>query len=823
MRFHELPSRLRVYLLAHPLLLLPLLERVWRHSPPHQPWLVAALLLFAVLFSTWKVELTVLQGRMTLAFAVVCLTLLLQGSQAAILAAAVGALVGSSTRPSQTRWKIQFIRQPLYRLGFNLANCLLAAGTATLAFQAVVQQPSPLSLAPMVGLIVFTALYFAINTLGVSLAIAYQQELGWFQVWQENFLWTAPGYFASASAAAGIAAAFRALGSWSLLLLPPLYIIYYSYRLYMERLHLYAAKVQQDLNHIQELNQLNQAVIASLASAIDAKDSATCSHINRVQHYALALARAAGLAGPELEAVATAALVHDIGKLGIPDHILGKPGKLTAEEFRRIQSHVMIGAEILAPIPFPFPVVEMVETHHERWDGLGYPQGLKGEAIPLGGRIIAIVDVFDALTSHRPYRRALSPEEGWQIVKDGAGKQFDPQLVARFEQLLPQARAELEAKEAAQQQPGATAPGHREGASALVQINQAAAEMAAVCEVAHALAEQENVEQISRVVVQRALALLPADTAALYLPSGRADELVAAAVEGKYGEKLAGMSIQGGEGATGWVAKTGQPQVNVSAAADIARRFTPEETMELSAVTAVPLVQGPETLGVLAVYTMGYRVLTEQHLNVLNILAEHAAAALQNARRLERQRELAYTDPLTDLDNSRSLVRHLERLTEAGDPPEERRRPEAGPHVFSVVMLDLDRFKQVNDTLGHLHGDELLRQIAQTLRDVARPGDRVCRYAGDEFVLLLPGVGPEPAERVAARVREAVDALPPVEDQVKIGASVGIASFPQDGRDGRTLMQVADQRMYEDKFRRRQSERLLEAAGPWPTAPLGER
>src|SRR5205807_8048205 len=164
---------------------------------------------------------------------------------------------------------------------------------------------------------------------------------------------------------------------------------------------------------------------------------------NRVRHYATAHAKAAGVSGPELEAVATGALVHDIGKLGIPDHILSKPGKLAPEEFRRIQSHVAIGTEILSPIPFPFPVVDVVRTHHERWDGLGYPHGLKGEEIPIGGRIISIVDVFDALTSDRPYRRALSGEPAPRVPQEGAGKPVDPKLVQWFESGRPGARGEV--------------------------------------------------------------------------------------------------------------------------------------------------------------------------------------------------------------------------------------------------------------------------------------------------------------------------------------------------------------------------------------------
>lgn len=809
MRFHQLPIRLRVYILCHPLALVPLMLAVLQRPQPTNWWLVGTLLLFTLIFSTWKVDLTVFHGKMTPTFAIVCLALLLQGLDAAILCGATGALVGSIIRPDKSRWAIRFFWPPLYRVGFNLGNCLLACLTAALVFDTVVRFAPESSLSPLLGVVAFTASYFAINTLGVALAISLQQGLPWLAVWRENFVWTAPGFFVAAVVTAGIQAGFQQLGIWSLLFLPPFYLIYFSYRNYLGRIHNYSAKVEQDMAHIQELNKLNQAIIASLATAIDAKDRYTCTHVNRVKHYATALARAAGLTGPELEAVVTGALVHDIGKLGIPDHILGKPGKLEPEEFRRIQSHVSIGTEILSPIPFPFPVVEVVRTHHERWDGLGYPQGLRGEEIPMGGRIIAIVDVFDALTSNRPYRRALTHEEALRILQDEGGRQFDPNLVALFEQIHSQARAELDQMEAESGLDAENGDLPLEGASALTQISQAAAEMAAVSDVAHALAEQETLEQISEVVVGRALTLLPADTAILYLRCANDQELVAAAVAGHYDDLLGGMTIQIGEGVAGWVAKEHQPRVNVSAALDVARRFSPDQSMELSAATAVPLLHGPDSLGVLAVYTLGFRTLSEHHLHVLNILAEHAAVAIQNSRRIERQRELAYTDPLTGVANSRNLVRHLDRLT---FPSGLATKLPGG--VFSVIMMDLDRFKEVNDTLGHLHGDETLRTVAQTLTRIARPGDLVCRYAGDEFVLLLPGATRKQAERIADRARESVDSLPPVQGQVKIGASVGVASFPEDGNDGRALLHVADQRMYEDKFHRRSGRDALTLTMP---------
>ncbi|MBM3460197.1 MAG: diguanylate cyclase, partial [Armatimonadetes bacterium] len=501
----------------------------------------------------------------------------------------------------------------------------------------------------------------------------------------------------------------------------------------------YVSKLEQDMRHIEELKELNSSIIASLARAIDAKDRYTRSHINRVQTYAVGLAEAAGLDGAELEAVRTGALVHDVGKLGVPERILGKPGKLTPEEFRRIQDHVTIGAEILSPVPFPYPVIPIVLTHHERWDGLGYPQGLRAEDIPIGGRIMAIADVFDALTSNRPYRTAMPIEEALRALEEDAGRRFDPNLVATFRQILPALHQQVVIAEAAEAEAALREEGENAAPDpvwAYNQISQAAAEMSATCELAQGLANTSSVREVVDVVLDRVLRLLPADAAVVYLCVEPEGELRAEEARGRHEEKLRGLVIAAGEGVSGWVAERMQPRVNVQAALDIARRFEPDEMMELSTATAVPLIYGGRTLGVLTLYTTAYSVVTAHHLGVLNVLAEHTAAAIVGARRYETTREQSLTDPLTGLSNSRALLQHLEQLCE-----EALQGPPGAEPTFAVVMFDLDGFKGVNDTHGHLSGDELLQVFATVLRRQCREADFCCRYAGDEFVLVASSGG----------------------------------------------------------------------------------
>ena len=181
------------------------------------------------------------------------------------------------------------------------------------------------------------------------------------------------------------------------------------------------------------MNRLYLSTIETLATAIDAKDQVTHGHIRRVQKFALALASELGIRDErQVKAIEAAALLHDTGKLVVPEHILNKPGRLTPGEFDKMKLHASAGAEILSAIQFPYPVVPIVRHHHENWDGTGYPDGLKSTDIPIGARILQVVDCFDALTSDRPYRTKLSDEEAVLILLQRRGTMYDPLIVDTF-------------------------------------------------------------------------------------------------------------------------------------------------------------------------------------------------------------------------------------------------------------------------------------------------------------------------------------------------------------------------------------------------------
>ena len=203
---------------------------------------------------------------------------------------------------------------------------------------------------------------------------------------------------------------------------PAIYLIYRSYRLYL-------GKLEDEKRHVEEMANLHLRTIEALALAIEAKDQTTHDHLQRVRIYAIEVAKELGVKGAELEALHAAALLHDIGKLAVPEHIISKPGRLTPEEFEKMKIHTVVGAEILERVRFPYPVVPIVRAHHEKWDGSGYPYGLKNMEIPIGARILSAVDYLDALASDRQYRRAMPLDEVMQRLAAESGKSFDPKVV----------------------------------------------------------------------------------------------------------------------------------------------------------------------------------------------------------------------------------------------------------------------------------------------------------------------------------------------------------------------------------------------------------
>jgi putative nucleotidyltransferase with HDIG domain len=296
------------------------------------------------------------------------------------------------------------------------------------------------------------AIYFVLNSALVAAVVALHDRQSIWPVWREHFagLWTGP--VAGGYVGALVALYTDKLGAAAWIAMLPIPLLLY------QALRSALGRVEDELRHLVEMKRMYHATVEAFATAVDAKDHVTAGHTRRVQAYCAALAREFGIADePTLRALEAAALLHDVGKIGIPEHILNKPGKLTAEEYDVMKGHVDIGVEILSGIEFPFPVVPIVKSHHENWNGTGYPMGLRGEAIPLAARILTVVDCFDAVTSERPYRGALSTAEAFGILQARRGTMYDPRVVDTFIGLQPRLAATLRQRESAADGAPATA------------------------------------------------------------------------------------------------------------------------------------------------------------------------------------------------------------------------------------------------------------------------------------------------------------------------------------------------------------------------------
>src|SRR5262249_37852731 len=239
--------------------------------------------------------------------------------------------------------------------------------------------------------------YFLANTFSVAGVVAVTEKRRIRSLWRETYFWSFPYYLLLGGVAALISVANHRYGWQAVFLgLPVVYVIFRSYRLYLSRL-------ESEKTHAEQIAALHLRTIEALALAIEAKDDTTHEHLQRVQVYALELGKKMGFNQGELQALRAGSILHDIGKLAVPEHIISKPRKLTPEEFEKMKIHPIVGSEILARVQFPYPVVPIVRSHHEKWNGTGYPDGLRGEEIPIGARVLTVVDCLDALASDRQY------------------------------------------------------------------------------------------------------------------------------------------------------------------------------------------------------------------------------------------------------------------------------------------------------------------------------------------------------------------------------------------------------------------------------------
>jgi diguanylate cyclase (GGDEF)-like protein/putative nucleotidyltransferase with HDIG domain len=553
----------------------------------------------------------------------------------------------------------------------------------------------------------------------------------------------------------------------------------------------------------QQLGSLHLATAEALATAIDAKDQTTHCHVRRVQIYAAGMGEVLGLSDDEISALRAGALLHDVGKLAVPAHIINKPGRLTPAEFEKMKIHTTVGAQLLSRVNFPYPVTPIVRHHHEQWDGRGYPDGLKGEQIPITARIISVVDCFDSVREDRPFRRGMTRDEALAFLLRGAGTHFDPRVVELFIEHLSRFEAQISASGLSQQasplelrdsyalqEVDMTQTRERGCYMAYDQIKSAHQEVYALYEIARTFGSSLDVEEILSILIDKVGHVVPFDTCVVYLYDEIKGYAVAAHVAGRNAHVLASRCVAPGEGVTGFALANCSPVNQLHPSLDLSQLNIEQEYLSMA---ALPLHKDKRLLGALSVYSTELDAYTEDHMRLLETVTKLASDALANAMQHAEAESNALTDPLTGLPNARYLALRFE---------EESARARRTGRPFQVVMLDLDDFKLVNDTFGHTTGDKMLREMTRIIQGQLREYDFLARYAGDEFVAVVQELVETQVDELRLRIEQAVSSFSlhvGSKQHARVGISVGTATFGVDGQTLDQLLVAADQAMYRTK------------------------
>jgi len=761
--------------------------RYWRSDDPLR---FACYLFVALGASVFKVRLPGIEATMSANFLFILVGIMDLSPAETILMGSLGGLI-------QSLWQSRPRPKPI-QLIFNFSNIAISIVAAEFVYHNGYAQSIGLKW-PLL-LAAASTTYFAVNTMSVSGVIALSERRNPVRVWKECYLWSFPYYLLGALIAGVVSTINHSLG-WqvAVLILPVVYWMYRSYRIYLNRL-------ETEKRHSDEVAALHLRTIEALSLAIEAKDHTTHDHLKRVQTYAVQIGEDLGLAPEVLDALRAASLLHDIGKLAVPEQILSKPGRLTTEEFEKMKIHPIVGAEILSRVQFPCPVVPIVRSHHERWDGKGYPDGLRGEDIPIGARILAVVDCFDALTSERPYRRARSVEETISHIRKESGKTYDPRVVGcierRYIELEKRIKDAPEGKKlqvfdlkgTAHVEPAAGVvvvpkPSEVRSTSFLASIVSARQEAQLLFELAQTLGNSLSLRETLSVVAVRLKEMIPHDTIVIYVTED--EKLVPRYMHGVDYDLFSSIDIPIGQGISGWVAQHRQPIVNGDPAAETKHLGDPERVSDLQSALSIPLPGREGVAGVLSLYLRAPQGFTKDHLRLLLAASTKLGLSVENALQFERAQDTASTDFLTGLPNARSICAHLTK---------EISRSNRGSNSLAVLLCDLNGFKSVNDGFGHLVGNRLLQEIAKNLKSACREYDQVGRLGGDEFVFALPDLSKAAVEDLKLRLRLAVEeAGRLVCESTSVTMSIGCAFWPEDGLTAEELLAEADRRMYETK------------------------
>ncbi|TDI44928.1 MAG: diguanylate cyclase [Acidobacteria bacterium] len=756
----------------------------------------------ACLSARWVVRVPRTDNYMAVADSLMLAVTMIYGIVAGVLANAIFYLVGywSATRPvAPDQPRTRHLWNDL-QAAFNMgAGAIYAFVFGHVFFMTIPDGPAgSIGAAQLIIPVVLMATaYFLVNSFLTDAVQALAGRGTFGHLWLQN-LPLVPLYFLASSGGAAVVYLFHAVaGPWSYVLaLPILVVAYYAHLFYNDK--------------YEELSRVHKQTLEAFAFCIDAMElhtdfkHHTSTHIQRTQVLTLGLARELRVDETTYEGLRYASVLHDVGKISIPSYILHKPSRLTEREFQKMSTHAAVGAQILSSIDFPFPVVEIVRHHHENWDGTGYPDRLKGTAIPLGSRILSVADCYEALTARRVYRRSLSRDAAVAIMKREKHK-FDPVVFDLFLEVIPKLQQELksievrsltEPKEHRDQKRAPDVVGTSKAKTLSSSISEPQQEIFTLFEIFQNLGNSLSRTDTLTILASKLEKIVPFTTLVIYLAEETTEELKPAHVAGEHKEAFSGLSIEMGTRLAGWVAANNRFLYNVHPGPDTMALSEEIKSLYANSLLA-PLVHEDRRLGTIALYVAGDERFTDDHIRLMEIVSNRASIALFNATRFEETQEDAFTDRLTGLPNSRFLYIFFEQtLSEAkryGEP-------------LSLIEMDLDDFKSVNDRHGHHTGDRFLKEVGRILKGHMRDADVLVRYAGDEFIAILPKTTYEQARQFSYRFQDAVEETEldvGIGSMLKVGISLGLASYPAAGQDLESLLMAADKSMYEDKARRK--------------------
>lgn len=751
------------------------LWQIEQHTPGYQWYMLAALTLIS---GSATVSLPSIGISISVSETFVFFSVLLFGPAAGTVMVALDALVMSF-------W-VARRRPEWYRPLFNMAAPVISFWVASHVLFAVghieplLNRPSPANVL-VLPLASCAIVYFGLNSWLIALPTAAQRGLSPFRVWRESSLLLSLNYLFGAALALLLVVYTRDVDLTFIgVIIPLLLVSYLTYKTTVGRI--------EDANqHLEQVNRLYLSTIETLAMAIDAKDQVTHGHIRRVQVFAVNLAQAIGIREPNLiRAIEAAALLHDMGKLAVPEYILNKPGKLTDAEFERMKLHASVGADILSAIDFPYPVVPIVRHHHENWDGTGYPDGLKGTEIPIGARILSVVDCFDALTSDRPYRPRLRDEEALRILIERRSRMYDPLIVDTFARVYRSIGPDRNNSGVAERALDEIAIARRTTAPlasepSFDEISASSDEMLTLFELSRSLAGVVSIADLGAVITNHLKRLIPGTIYVFYLLDPGANELEARHAIGPNADTIVGLRIPLGQRLSGWVAAHGQTISNSDPVLDLGEGIQ-RQTGELKSCLSVSLrTQDDAVIGTLTIYSSHHQVFTDDHCRIVESVARQIAQTFRSATEFEATPR---SDTLAELPDS-ILLQHLLASRPIREAP------------FGLIFVDLLHTNRVTSELGRLAADEVSEHITRQIRRLLRVGDVIFRHRKDDFVVLLNCADKGTTAALSQTLRTALADHPPrLSDGrlVAVPVAVSYACAPLDGHSLPELLTAAHNR-----------------------------